>query len=177
MRKWTRYVVFFSLFCFEMANYDKNLEDFSVSRVLNIAKAESVENYTVIQHVLKIYIIAHFRTGSKLSSSLNVLLTYMWVTHLILRSHVYIVFKINMLEWSDIEHYNRVRHMEKIILAKLASDFYFILAKQILCSPIWRVTWFCTRQIKICINSYNWGFLCLFYNLLLKTYAKLQVST
>ena len=55
----------------------------------------------------------------------------------------------------------RVRHKEKLILASLASDFKFILAKQVLYSPIWRVTWFCTRQIQICIytqNSYIKGF-------------------
>ena len=49
--------------------------------------------------------------------------------------------------------FNRVRQKEKFILAKLASDFDFILAKQILYSPYWRVTWFCTRQLQLCIYN------------------------
>ena len=62
--------------------------------------------------------------------------------------------------------HNRVRHKEKFILAKMASDFDFILAKPISYSPIWRVTWFCTRQIQKCIYKQImyilgfWGLLC-----------------
>ena len=63
-------------------------------------------------------------------------------------------FTLQRNMWRD-SRYIRVRHKEKFILAKLASDFDVILAKQILYSPIWRVTWFCTRQIQKCIYKQN----------------------
>ena len=56
---------------------------------------------------------------------------------------------------SKISYTCRVQHKENFILARLASDFHFILARADSYSPNWRGTFICTRQSKFYANKRN----------------------